>query len=61
MVFTPKKLTHTAAQIDSAVAAVLATQVQPDDITFLVADFKNKTSYRVYSGGCNSTTRDMRS
>ena len=61
MDFTSKKLTHTAAQLDQAVEAVLATQVQPDDIVLLIADFKDRTSYKVYEGGCNSTTLDMRS
>lgn len=61
MVFTSKTLAHSAAQIDTAVNTILATQVQPDDIILLVADFKDRTSYTVYSGGCNSTTRDMRS
>lgn len=60
MVFTPNKLTHTAAQIDQAVRAVLATQVQLDDVTLMIADFKDRTSYTVLKGGCNSTTRDMR-
>ena len=61
MVFTPKTLTHSASQIDTAINTVLATQVTPDDIVFLIADFKNKQSYHIAAGGCNSTTRDMRS
>lgn len=61
MTFVKKVLTHTASQIDAAINAILATQVQSDDITILISDFNDDSTYTIISGGCNSTSRDMRS
>lgn len=33
--------------------------VDLNDVTILVADFADSTTYTVTSGGCNSTTREM--
>lgn len=33
--------------------------VNLDDVTILVADFTDSTTYTITTGGCNSTTREM--
>lgn len=33
--------------------------VDLNDVTILVADFADSTTYTITNGGCNSTTREM--